>query len=148
MRLGVEKDPSTGPIVCANSANPKLLPSGPRAFPSTRRISSTRHPKRILASIRFGCLVEDIRLVDGKALGPDGKSLGFAEFAQTIGPVDGSFSTPKRTYSYGAHAAHVTVDLATGAVKVLSYVAVEDVGQHLQPQHRTKLSLRPSLDQP
>ena len=85
------------------------------------------------AAVRFGCAEADIRLVDGRATGPEGKSLGFADFAQTIGPVDGSFSTPKRTYSYGAHAAHVTVDPATGAVKVLSYVAVEDVGRIINP---------------
>ena len=85
------------------------------------------------AAACFGCAEADIRLVDGRATGPEGKSLGFADFAQTIGPVDGSFSTPKRTYSYGAHAAHVTVDPATGAVKVLSYVAVEDVGRIINP---------------
>jgi aerobic carbon-monoxide dehydrogenase large subunit len=85
------------------------------------------------ASESFGCAPEDIRLVDGRAVGPGGKSLGFGDFAQTIGAIDGSFSTPKRTYSYGAHAAHVTVDPATGAVKVLSYVAVEDVGRIINP---------------
>lgn len=85
------------------------------------------------AAARLGCAAADIVLVDGRAAGPGGQSIGFGEFASAIGPVDGAFSTPKRTYSYGAHAAHVTVDPATGAVKVISYVAVEDVGRIINP---------------
>ncbi|MDB5544078.1 MAG: carbon-monoxide dehydrogenase [Hyphomicrobiales bacterium] len=85
------------------------------------------------AAERFGCARADVQIIDGRAIGPDGASLGFADFAATIPPVDGSFSTPKRTYSYGAHAAHVTVDPGTGAVKVKAYVAVEDVGRIINP---------------
>src|SRR5207302_9147326 len=39
----------------------------------------------------------------------------------------------KRTYSYGAHAAHVAVDPKTGHVELLDYVAVEDVGRIINP---------------
>ena len=39
----------------------------------------------------------------------------------------------KRTYSYGAHAAHVAVDPKTGHVEVIDYVAVEDVGRIVNP---------------
>src|SRR5262249_25117870 len=39
----------------------------------------------------------------------------------------------KRTYSYGAHAAHVAVDPGTGHVSVIDYVAVEDVGRIVNP---------------
>ena len=39
----------------------------------------------------------------------------------------------KRTYSYGAHAAHVAVDPKTGHVEVVDYVAVEDVGRIINP---------------
>ena len=45
----------------------------------------------------------------------------------------GTFASEKRTYSYGAHAAHVAVDPRTGQVDVLEYVAVEDVGRILNP---------------
>lgn len=38
------------------------------------------------------------------------------------------------TYSYGAHAAHVAVDPATGFVEVLGYLALEDVGRAVMPQ--------------
>src|SRR5207244_8776514 len=39
----------------------------------------------------------------------------------------------KRTYSYGAHAAHVAVDPKTGQVELLDYVAVEDAGRIINP---------------
>ena len=47
--------------------------------------------------------------------------------------AEATFASNKRTYSYGAHAAHVTVDPKTGQVKVLDYVAVEDVGRIINP---------------
>ncbi len=47
--------------------------------------------------------------------------------------ANGSFSQNKRTYSYGAHAAHVAVDPEIGDVKILDYVAVEDVGRAMNP---------------
>ena len=47
--------------------------------------------------------------------------------------ADGTYASNKRTYSYGAHAAHVAVDPKTGLVEVLDYVAVEDVGRIINP---------------
>lgn len=47
--------------------------------------------------------------------------------------ASGTFSNTVRTYSYGTHAAHVTVDTRTGAVKLLDYIAVEDVGRAINP---------------
>lgn len=86
-----------------------------------------------VAALRFNCAAEEIAIADGDAIGPEGRRLSFASLASEIGPVDGSFSTPKRTYSYGAHAAHVSVDASTGAVEVHAYVAVEDVGRIINP---------------
>ncbi len=48
-------------------------------------------------------------------------------------PVDSAYASNKRTYSYGAHAAHVAVDAKTGQVEVIDYVAVEDVGRIINP---------------
>ena len=45
----------------------------------------------------------------------------------------GTYASNKRTYSYGAHAAHVAVDAKTGQVEVIDYVAVEDVGRIINP---------------
>ena len=44
-----------------------------------------------------------------------------------------AYASNKRTYSYGAHAAHVAVDPKTGHVELLDYVAVEDVGRIINP---------------
>ena len=93
---------------------------------------------REAASARFGCAPESVVLaVDGEqgiARAPDGASATWAQLAGSTGFVaEGSFASRKRTYSYGAHAAHVAVDTATGEVEVLEYVAVEDVGRIINP---------------
>jgi carbon-monoxide dehydrogenase large subunit len=45
----------------------------------------------------------------------------------------GRFRPGALTYTYGAHIAHVAVDPETGAVEVLRFVAVEDVGRAINP---------------
>jgi carbon-monoxide dehydrogenase large subunit len=47
--------------------------------------------------------------------------------------VESTYASNKRTYSYGAHAAHVAVDPKTGRVELLDYVAVEDAGRIINP---------------
>ncbi len=47
--------------------------------------------------------------------------------------AEATYASSKRTYSYGAHAAHVAVDPKTGHVDVVEYVAVEDVGRIINP---------------
>ncbi len=47
--------------------------------------------------------------------------------------ASGTFESSKRTYSYGAHAAHVAVDAETGHIALIDYVAVEDVGRIVNP---------------
>ena len=56
-----------------------------------------------------------------------------AELAPEGFDVEGTFVNSKRTYSYGAHAAHIAIDAQTGTIEVLDYVAVEDVGRILNP---------------
>jgi carbon-monoxide dehydrogenase large subunit len=85
------------------------------------------------AATRLACADSEVRLADGRAIGPAGASFGFGEFAEELPSFDGSFSSPKRTYSYGAHAAYVAVDIKTGGVEICSYVAVEDVGRIINP---------------
>ena len=51
----------------------------------------------------------------------------------TASPSEGTYSSNKRTYSYGAHAAHVAVDPGTGHVALIDYMAVEDVGRIINP---------------
>ena len=82
---------------------------------------------------RFGCDPGDIALADGFAIGPGKASISFGELARDGVSADGSFASGKRTYSYGAHAAHVAVDPKTGHVQLIDYVAVEDVGRIINP---------------
>jgi len=84
------------------------------------------------AARRLGCAAEDVRLAQDEARAPGGKALPLAELAGIS--AEGSFSNSKRTYSYGAHAAHIAVDPATGVIEVLDYVGVEDVGRIINPE--------------
>ncbi len=47
--------------------------------------------------------------------------------------ADGTYASKNRTYSYGAHAAHVAVDPGTGHIALIDYMAVEDVGRIINP---------------
>jgi aerobic carbon-monoxide dehydrogenase large subunit len=88
---------------------------------------------RTAAATRLGCAAVDIELIDGAALGPDKTSIPFGDLARDGIAAEASFASGKRTYSYGAHAAHVAVDPKTGRVELIDYVAVEDVGRIINP---------------
>jgi carbon-monoxide dehydrogenase large subunit len=85
------------------------------------------------AARRLGCAPEDIEVGDGQCRG-GGRSIAWAGLAGDGLSAEGTFASAKRTYSYGAHAAHVAVDPRTGHVELLDYVAVEDVGRIINPQ--------------
>ncbi|MGO4839042.1 xanthine dehydrogenase family protein molybdopterin-binding subunit, partial [Rhizobiaceae sp. 2RAB30] len=73
---------------------------------------------------------------DGVFSTPDGKSIHLRDLAQRLShPIEahGSFGTTEKPYGYGTHAAHVAVDVRTGHVEVIDYVAVEDVGKMINP---------------
>ena len=65
------------------------------------------------------------------AVGPGRAAIELKEFAGL--QADGTYASDKRTYSYGAHAAYVSVDARTGHVQLIDYVAVEDVGRIINP---------------
>ena len=92
---------------------------------------------RAAAAQRLGCESGDVEIVDGEArvgAGASGRTfVPLSEIAKDRIVADGTYASPHRTYSYGAHAAHVAVDPATGHVEVLDYVAVEDVGRIINP---------------
>jgi carbon-monoxide dehydrogenase large subunit len=89
---------------------------------------------RAAAAGRLGCAAHEVTLDQMTATGPTGRSIGWAELAADGIAADGTFASNKRTYSYGAHAAEVAVDPKTGAVEVLDYLAVEDVGRIINPE--------------
>jgi carbon-monoxide dehydrogenase large subunit len=89
---------------------------------------------REAAAARFGCAPEEIEIIAGREVrGPLGKSVTLAELVTVPLTAEGSFSSGNRTYSYGAHAAHVAVNPRTGHVALVDYVAVEDVGRIINP---------------
>ncbi len=86
---------------------------------------------RTAAAERLRCTPSEIALDRGLAIGPGRTALELKEFAGLS--AAGTHASNKRTYSYGAHAAHVAVDIKTGRVELIDYVAVEDVGRIVNP---------------
>ena len=71
--------------------------------------------------------------IDGGAVREPRRSVAAACRRSPDFPREAGFTSNKRTYSYGAHAAHVAVDPKTGAIELIDYVAVEDVGRIINP---------------
>ena len=90
-----------------------------------------RQAIRAAAAERLGCLAGDIAIDQDSAIGPGRATIALRELAGLN--VESSYASNKRTYSYGAHAAHVAVDPKTGQVQVVDYLAVEDVGRIINP---------------
>jgi carbon-monoxide dehydrogenase large subunit len=87
---------------------------------------------RAAAAKRLGCAADETAIDGEYALGPAGARIAFAALADGIA-AEGTYASNKRTYSYGAHAAHVAVDPGTGEVALIDYMAVEDVGRIINP---------------
>lgn len=89
---------------------------------------------RQAAAQRLGVSGPELVVARGVARALDGRSVALADFAgsETFAS-EGSFSSAKATYTYGAAAAHVTVDPNTGRVAVLDYLIVDDVGRIINP---------------
>ena len=85
---------------------------------------------RKAAAPRLGCTVDQVQIADDLA-SRGNQHTTFSELAGLS--VERTYHNKKHTYSYGAHAAHVTVDATTGQVRVLEYLAVEDVGRIINP---------------
>ena len=86
---------------------------------------------REAAAKKMGCAPVDVSIASEAIGGPGGKSLPWSAMAGVA--AEGTYASNKRTYSYGAHAAHVAVEPGTGHVAVIDYVAVEDVGRIVNP---------------
>jgi aerobic carbon-monoxide dehydrogenase large subunit len=86
---------------------------------------------RIEAASRWGCAPSDVTITEDRVAGPGGRSATFAVFAGLS--AEGIFLNKKHTYTYGTHAAHVTVDARTGEVAILDYLTVVDCGRIINP---------------
>ena len=87
---------------------------------------------REIAATKLGCRQEDI-LLDGESLRAGGRILPLAGLSDQPIEAAASFHNKKYTYAYGTAAAHVAVDAGTGAVRLLDYVSVADVGRMINP---------------
>jgi carbon-monoxide dehydrogenase large subunit len=87
---------------------------------------------RDAAARHLGCTAAEIELSGGTAIGPGKAAVSFAALADQGLSADGTYAG-KRTYAYGTHAAHVAVDPRTGAVELIDYLGVEDVGRIVNP---------------
>ncbi len=47
--------------------------------------------------------------------------------------VEGTFVQSNKAFSYGTHGAHVAVNVRTGQVRLMDYVATEDIGRAINP---------------
>ena len=90
-----------------------------------------RDALKAAAAERLGCAKEDVTIDDAGVKVPGRAALPLRDFAGIS--AEGVFASGKRTYSYGTHAAHVAVDPKTGHVRLINYVAVEDVGRIINP---------------
>jgi carbon-monoxide dehydrogenase large subunit len=89
---------------------------------------------RVEAAVHLECAPEQVELAaGGTAVGPQGRSIAFAELAGDVLSAEGTFFNKKHTWGYGAHAAHVSVDPKTGQVVLIDYMAVEDCGRVINP---------------
>jgi len=84
------------------------------------------------AAKRLGCAAEEV-VLDGEQARGGNRSIAFAELIEVPIEIEAEFFNNKQTWAYGTHAAHVAVDPGTGHVKVLDYMAVEDVGRTINP---------------
>ena len=89
---------------------------------------------RTVAALRLNCAAEEIVLAAGVATSPNGNVVSWTDLASESLRSAGTYSSTRRTYAYGAHAAHVAVDPRTGHVEVVDYVAVGDVGRIVNPK--------------
>src|SRR6185503_10340956 len=88
---------------------------------------------RAAAAKRLQCQPDDVAIDGDNAVGPNRASVALAALAADDVASEGTYASKHRTYSYGAHAAHVAVDPGTGHVALLDYMAVEDVGRIINP---------------
>ncbi len=119
--------------------------AGPAVAHSSRGVA--RKARRVAAEL-LECAPEDVVLAGGRAhvAGVPERAVGLGELARAAlrsrsllsegSPglqMCGYFAPESVTFAFGAHACAVEVDLETGAVRVLRYVATHDCGRPINP---------------
>ena len=88
---------------------------------------------RFAAARHFGCAASTILIGDELSVSNGETRLPFTAVIGQGLSAEGMFASTKRTYAYGAAAAHVAVDPDFGEVELLEYVTVQDVGRIINP---------------
>jgi carbon-monoxide dehydrogenase large subunit len=139
-------DTSSGPQGLGTYGSRSLSVGGEAIARATQRVVDKA--KTIVAH-RLEAAPEDIELRDGKfsVAGSPDKGMTLAEIAGDAYIVDNmpaefepgleatAFYDPENfVFPFGAHAAVVDVDIETGKVKVVRYVAIDDCGPAINPK--------------
>ena len=90
-----------------------------------------RQAIRAAAGRQLNCAPAEVEIGIGTAKGPSGRTVDWSQLAPLS--ANGEFLNNKHTYAFGAHAAHIAVDPGTGEIRLIDYVAVEDVGRIVNP---------------
>jgi carbon-monoxide dehydrogenase large subunit len=85
------------------------------------------------ASVHFGCALEAIEIEPGLRVRTPMGSWSAADLGSLKLRAEGEFASDRRTYGFGAAAAHVTVDPLTGRVVLVDYLALQDIGRIINP---------------
>jgi carbon-monoxide dehydrogenase large subunit len=94
---------------------------------------------RAAAAEQLGRALDHVAVRNGEVAVNESTLLSFEAIAARAAAqgapltAEGTFANTQRTYSYGAHAAHVAIDARTGRCEVVDYVAIEDVGRAINP---------------
>jgi CO/xanthine dehydrogenase Mo-binding subunit len=144
--LVVGGDTSVLPHGMGTIASRVAAVAGPAIARSAREVARRT---RLVAAERLECAADDIVLTGGNAhvagVPSRGVSLGALARAAVRSPTlareggepglraCGYFYPGSVTWAFGAHGCAVEVDVETGAVRVLRYVAVHDCGRPINP---------------
>ncbi|GHO86173.1 xanthine dehydrogenase family protein molybdopterin-binding subunit [Dictyobacter formicarum] len=130
----------TMPYSGATGGSKTIYSMGPAVLAAAQE---TRRQILQIASDMLEAAVDDLEFKDDNVVvkGVPGKALSLQKIAQAStsfsrrGPVygQGRTPTPEGSPMYAAHLAKVAVDPDTGEVRVLEYVAAQDVGQAINP---------------
>jgi aerobic carbon-monoxide dehydrogenase large subunit len=141
----VSGDTATLPFGNGTGGSRVAANAGPAVAKSSREVAVKA---RRVAAEMLECAPADIVLAGGRAhvTGMPSRSLGLGEVARAAArnktlvhegqpglQVCGYFAPESVTFAFGAHACAVEVDIDTGAVRVLRYVALHDCGRAINP---------------
>lgn len=79
------------------------------------------------------CAPDAVHYREGVVVADHGGSVELKALGDRKIAFEATFHNSKHTYTYGSHAAHVSVDAETGNVELIDYVAIEDAGRIINP---------------